>query len=345
MCAPAQSPYAGLDCPNSALNRLACVYAPEDPLCSRSEWLFSFHEAFQPHRKIWIRSTNRSVLSLASWAHPDHGSILEPIESHWLFANPLLGSDSIELLRALLSETPDGIGDSILVLSGLVMGSQMLAAVIRAFDRSHTIHHLRSTVFRSASLANGPDGFLSRRSSKFRHNLKRASRIAKDKSVVFERVLPLCANSADGAFDRMLRVEKQSWKGIEECGITEPPSSDFYRRMFRRLAQGGLARAIFAIHEGRDIGFVMGGTDGHNYRGQQFSFVADWQRESIGNLLQWEKIQWLCEEKISRYDMGSTLEYKLRWTEIALQTESLVLRPRIRRPRAVTEQESIPDSP
>jgi hypothetical protein len=343
MCAPAQSPYAGLDCPTSALNRLSAVYAPEDPLCSRSEWLFSFHEAFQPHRKIWIRSTHRSILSLASWIHPEHGSILEPVESHWLFANPLLGSDSIELLRTLLAENPDGIGDSILVLSGLVMGSPMLAAVIRAFDRSHTIHHLRSTVFRSASLANGPDGFLSRRSSKFRHNLKRASRLANERSVVFERVIPSCATTADTAFERMLHIEKQSWKGIEECGMAEPPSSDFYKLMFRRLAQGGLARAIFAVHEGRDIGFVMGGSDGHNYRGQQFSFAADWQRESIGNLLQWEQIQWLCEEKISRYDMGSTLEYKLRWTEIALQTESLVLRPRIRKPRPLEKPEPAAD--
>jgi hypothetical protein len=334
MCAPASSPYAEFDRPDSLLNRLAGIYAPEDPLCSRSEWLFSFHEAFQPHRKIWIRSASKSILSLASWTHPDHGSILEPVESHWLFANPLLGSESLELLRALLAENSEGIGDSILVLSGLAMGTPLLAAILRSFDRSHTIHHLRSTIFRSASLANGPDGFLSRRSAKFRHNLRRAARMAKERSVHFERVQPITADSADEAYSRMLEVEKKSWKGINSCGMAEPPSSDFYKLMFRRLAKGGVARAIFALHEGRDIGFVMGGIDGHHYRGQQFSFIADWQRESIGNLLQWEKIQWLCEEHISRYDMGSTLDYKLRWTEISLQTESLVLRPRIRRPRA-----------
>jgi CelD/BcsL family acetyltransferase involved in cellulose biosynthesis len=333
MCAPAKSPYAEWDHRDSALNRLAGVYAPEDPLCSRSEWIFSFHEAFQPARQIWIRSTPRSILTLASWVHPEHGSILEPLESHWFFSNPLLGSDSIDLLRSLLADNPQGIGDSIVVLSGLVMGSPLLAAVIRAFDRSHAIQHMRSTVFRSASLANGPDGFLSRRSSKFRHNLRRAERLAREGAVTFERVQPLTQQCAGDAYARMLEVERQSWKGLDHCGMGEPPSREFYGLMFQRLATGGLARAIFAVHEGRDIGFVMGGTDGHHYRGQQFSFAADWQKESIGNLLQWEQIRWLCEEHVTRYDMGSALEYKLRWTEIALQTESIILRPRIRRPR------------
>ena len=38
----------------------------------------------------------------------------------------------------------------------------------------------------------------------------------------------------------------------------------------------------------------------------------------------------LCEEGVRRYDMGSVLEYKLRWTELRLRTESLILVPRSR---------------
>ena len=107
-------------------------------------------------------------------------------------------------------------------------------------------------------------------------------------------------------------------------------SLGFYRRMFRRLSLGGLARGLFAVADGRDIGFVLGGVDGANFRGQQVSFVADWGRESIGNLLQWETIQWLCSEGIRRYDMGSVIEYKLRWTELRLRTESVMLVPKSR---------------
>jgi CelD/BcsL family acetyltransferase involved in cellulose biosynthesis len=333
MNAPHSSNYSELDRPDSLLNRLAKSYAPQDPLCSRSEWILSFHEAFNPDRTLHIRSTDHSMVAFASWEHEDYGTILEPLESHWLFSNPLLGAHSIELLRSLLNENPDGIGDALLVLSGLEMGTPLLNSVVKAFNRTHTIRHLRSTIFRSASLAGGPDGFLSRRSPKFRNNLRRAIRLSRERGVQFEQARPMSMPEADRAFDRMLRIEEQSWKGIEKCGMAESPSKEFYRLLFRRLASGGLARAIFATADGKDVGFVMGGIDGTHYRGQQFSFVHDWGRESIGNLLQWEQIQSLCHEGIERYDMGSVLEYKVRWTEIEIQTESIVLHPRIRRPR------------
>jgi hypothetical protein len=38
-------------------------------------------------------------------------------------------------------------------------------------------------------------------------------------------------------------------------------------------------------------------------------------------------IEWLCEEGISRYDMGSVLDYKLHWTELELKSHTLVWRP------------------
>jgi CelD/BcsL family acetyltransferase involved in cellulose biosynthesis len=93
------------------------------------------------------------------------------------------------------------------------------------------------------------------------------------------------------------------------------------------MCRNGISRAVFAQHEGRDIGFVMGGVDGVHYRGQQFSYLEEWAQFSVGNLLQWEQIQWLCAEGIARYDMGSVLEYKTHWAEIELQSQALVWRP------------------
>ena len=325
--------YGDLDRPDSLLNRLAGIYAHQDPLCSRSEWVLSFHEAFNPERTLHLRATDRSLVTLASWEHEDYGTILEPLESHWLFSNPLLGAHAIELLRSLLSENKDHLNNALLVLSGLEMGTPFLNSVVKTFERTHTIRHLRSTIFRSASLTDGPDGFLSRRSPKFRNNLRRATRLAQERGVQFKSVTPLSIPEADHAYDRMLAIEQQSWKGIEKCGMAESPSREFYRLIFRRLACAGLARTIFATADDKDIGFVMGGIDGTNYRGQQFSFIHEWGRESIGNLLQWEQIRRLCTEGIQRYDMGSVLEYKVRWTELETQTESIVLHPRIRRPR------------
>ena len=323
--------YAGLDRSDSSMNRLASRHATEDPLCSRSEWVFSFHEQMGRGRDLIFRETSDSLITFAFWEHPAVGPILEPLEYHWRFTNPLLGPDSVELLKALLDENAGDLGECLVLLSGLEAGADHQRTVLAPLAKSHEAHRMDHNLFCSASLENGVDAFLGRRSPKFRQNLRRSVRLAEERDVTFERVSPRGGQEAEMVYERMVAIERQSWKGLERVGMDEEPSLGFYRRMFRRLATGGLARGVFAVADGRDIGFVLGGVDGTNFRGQQFSFVADWGRESIGNLLQWETIQWLCEQGIRRYDMGSVLEYKLRWTELRLRTESVMLVPRRRR--------------
>ena len=95
--------------------------------------------------------------------------------------------------------------------------------------------------------------------------------------------------------------------------------------MLRRLAASATGRVMFARHGERDIGYIFGGLAGHVYRGQQFSYAADWKSYSIGNLLQVELIKWLCEEHILRYDMGPVMDYKNHWTEQRRVVEAWVL--------------------
>ena len=89
--------------------------------------------------------------------------------------------------------------------------------------------------------------------------------------------------------------------------------------MMKRLALSKNARVILARHEGKDIGYIFGGMAGKVYRGQQFSFDDQWRSSSIGNVLQFEQIKWLCEEGSTRYDMGPLnghkMGYKRHWTE------------------------------
>ena len=117
----------------------------------------------------------------------------------------------------------------------------------------------------------------------------------------------------------MLKVELASWKGIEDCGMTEPVSKAFYDALLKRLVVSEDARIIFAMHEGNDIGFIFGSMAAKIYRGQQFSFDEGWSHASIGNVLQAEQIKWLCEEGAVRYDMGPRfgpgMEYKKHWVE------------------------------
>ena len=116
------------------------------------------------------------------------------------------------------------------------------------------------------------------------------------------------------------------------CGMTEMPARRLYAILMRNLARQGMARIILARHEESDIGFIFGGVVGAVYRGQQFSYNNAWRRWSIGNLLQVEQVRWLCEEGVSRYDMGpldgEAMRYKEHWTERRLPLETWLLIPR-----------------
>ncbi len=312
---------------NSLLNQLAGSSGLADPMCSRSEWIFGFHEAFTPQKKLFLRQNDSSVLALAAWVHPVVGLLLEPVEAHWFFSASLMGPESAALLEDLLQEPELRGRKPHIAISGLQQGSELWNNLLMLLDLEHEVGCLEPILFRSASLQGGADGFLSRRSAKFRKNLRQAEQRARGQGITIERCLPTTDEDAERAFDRMLAIEAQSWKGLENCGMGEEPYSTFYRLVYKRMCRSGAARAMFARHDGRDIGFVMGGVNGRHYRGQQFSYALDWAAQSVGNLLQWAQIQWLCEEGIAQYDMGSTLEYKLHWTEIESRSHTLIWRP------------------
>ncbi len=318
---------ATLDQADSLLNRWAGESALADPICSRSEWNFSFHEIIAPHRELHLHSSADSVLTLAGYEHPSVGPLLEPIEAHWFFSRPLLGPNAPELLEELLAEHRKRQLHPCVAISGLDLEGPLLGRLLRLFAGRYEVGCLEPIRFCSASLSGGPDGFLSRRSRKFRGNLRRAIQKGGEAGLEFERCVPPTEEQARLTFERMVAIEKTSWKGLENCGMTEEPYLTFYRSVFLRMCKNEVARAIFVSREGRDIGFVMGGIDGICYRGQQFSYGADWAGLSVGNLLQWEMVGWLCEGGIQRYDLGSILDYKVHWAEIETQSHTLVWRP------------------
>jgi len=320
--------FEGLDRPDSLLNQTAGATPQADPFCCRSEWQFSFHEAFSPQRELHFRASAGSLLAVAQRWHPRVGTLIEPIESSWFFGCPLLGPDAALLLGAFLGEEEHRNAPPFVLLCGLLPGSKLMRSVAGTFSRRFEVVRLAPAILRSASLAGGVDGFLSRRSSRFRYNLRRAARRAAEGGVSFERQRPSCVAEAEAVYERMLRVEQASWKGIARCGMAEPQASDFYRLMLRRLSASGSARVIFARNGERDIGFVFGGIAGPYYRGQQFSYADECRALSIGNLLQLEQIGWLCEDGVARYDMGPRMDYKLHWTELELRSEARLLRPR-----------------
>lgn len=291
-----------------------------DPFCCAPVWNLAFYDVFCPGRKIFYASSPQGLILFAKYVTQAGDLFLLPIEDSWLFAQNLLGLESPFLLAAHLPELLAECADKkvCIVTSGIQIPSVHAATLIKKFRGHFQFYQERVWIQAAASLKDGVDGWLSRRSANHRAKLRKAVRKAKSNAVVFERIRPNLENWK-AVYDRMLAVEHESWKGIGHCGMAELPAREFYANMLNRLALNQEAVVIFAQKADEDIGFIFGGLIGDVYRGQQFSYKAAFANLSIGNLLQFEKINWLCELGVKRYDMGPLtgprMEYKHHWVE------------------------------
>ncbi len=295
-----------------------------DPFCCTPPWQLSFHEAFAPTRRLLLKESANNLLLFAEHRIPAEDLVvLAPIEESWLFGSPLLGRHSVELLADEMEQIRQLYHPLFprIVISGVRPTGVQAQRILQQFSRDFRIFllHNHSSTQGSASLSGGLDGYLSRRSSHHRKKLRQAQKKAIQQGIWFERVAPTTPVEAKQTFARIHTIELTSWKGVNQCGLDQEPSNSFYRHMIRRLSSTHQLRVIFAKHGEQDIGYIFGGLAGRIYRGQQFSYTDSWRSFSIGNLLQTEKIRWLCEERCRRYDMGPVsgpkMEYKRHWTE------------------------------
>jgi CelD/BcsL family acetyltransferase involved in cellulose biosynthesis len=317
------------DHPDSVWNRAVDIMTHGDPFCCRTEWQLSFHEAFTPNRDLCIAAHEGSLISFALHPKTSARPWLKPVESNWQFGCPLLGPNSVQMLAKLL----ESHAKASVILSGMDTESPIVPILIKAFGARYDLLHNGRTMACRASLDGGLDGYLSRRSAKTRRGVRNAARKIHGRGVTFERHQPTTQAEASAVYARIVAVEDRSWKGLGNCGMTKPPSLQFYSAMLRRMAVSGCGRVMFACHDGNDIGFIFGGLcgpepQGNVYRGQQFSFTEDWRTASLGNVLQLEQLRWLCDEGVSRYDMGPAMDYKHHWTESQARLDSIVLRPK-----------------
>lgn len=317
-----------MDAPDSAWNRAAAQGPVGDAFCCRTEWALSYHDVFLSSRPLHIVEADGNVLAFAERVYEAVGRVFEPIESGWMFGSPLLGPRAVELFEAWFDSLPHGERPHGVLVSGLVLGGEIANALWARLRKRFRFYSLDPQTMDSASLAGGYDGWLSRRTGHFRRRLRAAERGGADLGLHFERHVPRSEQEANAIYARMQAVEQRSWKGLGRCGMAEPGSREFYAAMLGRLARAGTGRVVFARREHEDVGFVFGGLAGSCYRGQQFSYVEDLARASIGNLLQQEQLRWLGEEGVPRYDMGPRMDYKRHWTEIETVLHAWMLVPR-----------------
>ena len=304
-----------------------------DPYCSEPDWVLSYHLTHGRQRPMLMLFEHGNAIVLAQESMSNGQPVFVSPESSWLYDRPLLGADPIPLFFHAIDLIEKRFGQKKMppIILGGIWPHQPLSNEL-LLNLGHIFSFFLYTQGKqcAASLEGGVDGFLSRRSSNFRAKLKKSVHKAREAGVSYERVAPECESMVRQTFDRMLKVEAQSWKGLEENGLLHPLAGNFYKELLRRQARHHAARVIFARHEEEDIGFIFGGVTGAIYRGQQFSYDQSWKSFSIGNTLQYEQITWLCEEGALRYDMGPIsgpkMGYKAHWTELIFPLESWILR-------------------
>jgi CelD/BcsL family acetyltransferase involved in cellulose biosynthesis len=238
----------------------------------------------------------------------------------WGLSCPVVGREpeaAIELFCRTLEAEPDW---SACLLTGLDEGSPPWKTLGRALSRRYRVERGPTTRRYVARLDDGVEGFLSRRPASLRRSLPKALRRAARLGLTF-----VVRDQKELDFERILAVERRSWKGLRGVGIDKEPMRSFYRDMNRRLFERGRRRLMFARLEGNDVAYIFGGVFGDTYRGLQFSFDARFSSLSLGNLCQLEEVRRLTEAGIRRYDLGSEVRYKRNWGEEVVETTALVV--------------------
>ncbi len=310
-----------------------------DQFCSSHAFVHAAFTGLQPGRTPRIYGvgdgTNAGYLlfaerSISLFGDPRPRPLWEPFEAMWGLASPVVGTDVVGLAVALRERLIEDAPTAAVLLCGLREGSAQLVALVRTLDATHRIHGGRTTDRQVASLEGGVDGFLSRRSARFRANLRRALKVAATRGLQHERIAPGSEDEVRGLYERVVSIDDRSWKGHAEAGLRGSGLYAFYLEMLPRLLASGGLRFHFLVENGEDVAYLFGGRVGDTFRGLQFAFVAGRERESLGNLAQYHALSSLCDEGTLRYDLGTASEYKLHWGETADSSLSFIAVPRSR---------------
>jgi CelD/BcsL family acetyltransferase involved in cellulose biosynthesis len=284
-----------------------------DRYCSSSDWLLPAHDALMPPRECLLFRDANSWIALARGAADGGAVYLEPLEASWALASPIAGADPAMFLEVCRSQRWD-----VMLLAGVLDQTPTQTRFLRALLARFEVRLGSRTRRHVADLRDGLDGYLARRSRNFRRSVSRAKKRVSEAGIDIE-----VADHADpvGAFERVVDIEVRSWKGRARMGIESGPMSEFYRQITRRLAKRGALRLRFARRDGRDVAYILGGLFATTYRGLQFSFDAEFSDLGLGNALQYDQMAALCDEGIGTYDLGTTGDYKGRWTDRAIDSQ------------------------
>lgn len=295
-----------------------------DRFCSTTAWIAAASSALMPPRVPFSFRSASGYLAAMRGVHPAGFPYVEPVELAWGLASSLVGRDAEGLAADVIATLVARRDWQLAIFSGITAGGPQRRALDRAAPVRWERRHGTPTVRHVASLDGGLDGFLSRRSRDLRKSIRKSLRAAAEAGVVFEDVR-VPESEANALYDRIQRVEARSWKAREGVGISAGPMRAFYGKMLPRLCRLRQQRTMFARVGGRDVGYILGAVFEGEYRGLQFSYDDELAQLGLGGLLQYHQVAALCDEGVTRYDLGTEMDYKRRWAEDIMETEMLVL--------------------
>jgi len=308
-----------------------------DRWCSGPDWVLPAHEAFAPESDpVVFSEDDRGAALLARYEMGPGRAALAGLEPLWGFACPILTNDPSAMGDFLSDELRQDPSWNFLILPGLP-ASESTAQLAEPLSHLGELRVQAGIVRQVAALRGGPDpieladsedragDWFARRSPGFRKSIRQAERRALRAGVTFE-----LANGDPGVFERCVEIERRSWKGQENDGITSPAMFKFYELMTARLQRRGRLRAMVAQLDGEDVGYILGGVRGSTYRGLQLSYVEDARHLSISHLLQYRTIMALTDQEpqLSTYDLGMDMPYKQRWADRSVRSVTLLVERR-----------------
>lgn len=283
--------------------------------CTASPWLITAHQELYPRRETLVLRDGEYWQVWSVGRLFQFRTVIQPLEADWFFGCPVVGPKPGVTARILLDFL---IGMKkrfpLAWIGGVPVKDQLYGLILSNFRHDFKIYSIPGCDCHVASLEGGLDGYLGRRSSRFRQMLRKVEEQADANGVETERWRG--KGDVPRFMKRLLSIEQRSWKGdAGESIFGEERFRRFYARLIGKLGQTGDFRALFLKRDGKDIAYIMGGVFAGEYRGFQMSYDRDFRELSPGHLCQSRMIRWLTEEGLQRYDLGMAMDYKQRWSD------------------------------